>query len=278
MNKKIGIVGLGVIGGSLAKAIKAFTKHIVWGYDADNETMHRALSEGAIDAKLHEQNYSQCDIILIALYPQATIRFFKDHLELFRKGTVIIDCAGVKREICSELSGLADRAGLYFIGGHPMAGIEKSGYQNSMAGLFKGAYMILCQEPHTNMVAIKSAERFFLSIGFAEITITTAEEHDKTIAYTSQLAHLVSNAYVKSPTALLQKGFSAGSYKDLTRVANLNEEMWSELFMANSQFLLGEAEALIVRLEEYISALKQGDQNELKELLRQGRLAKQQAQ
>ncbi|MCL2475124.1 MAG: prephenate dehydrogenase [Chloroflexi bacterium] len=274
MKKTIGMIGLGLIGGSMAKAIKQNTGHTVYGLDKNPKTVNSALEQKTIDAFLSDQNLKDCDIIILALYPRDTMQYVKDNLLKMKKGAVIIDSAGVKSRICQELSGLAASNGLYFVGGHPMAGTEKSGYEHAHAHLFDGATMIICCDEHTNIVAIKTAELLFKSMGFLNITVTTAEEHDKIIAFTSQLAHIVSSAYIKSPTALNQSGFSAGSYKDLTRVASLNETMWTELFLENKEHLIAEIEGIIVRLAEYQEALKANDRKSLQYLLQKGREAK----
>lgn len=272
MEKHIGIVGLGLIGGSFARAFKKFTPHVVFGLDLDAQAVQNALEQNAIDVKLEQLNV--CDIIIIALYPNDTKAFIQDNISTFKKGAVIIDCAGVKENICNELSPLCLQNDLYFIGGHPMAGREKWGFDNSTAELFKGASMILCKDSNTNVVALKQAEMLLLSIGFESVTITTADVHDKMIAFTSQLAHIVSSAYIKSETAKTHNGFSAGSFKDLTRVAKLNEDMWTELFFHNKDNLLYEVDGIISRLNEYKKALLDNNHDEMKQLLLNGRLAK----
>lgn len=274
MEKNIGIVGLGLIGGSLAKAIKANLEHRVFGWDINQLALNQARLEKAIDGVLDETTIPQCDTIILCVYPNETVSFVKKYADFFKRGIIIVDCAGVKTNICNELSPFCAERGIYFVGGHPMAGIEKSGYEHSYGHLFDGATMILCKDEYTNSVALKAVEMLFLSIGFLNVTITTAAEHDKVIAFTSQLAHIVSNAYIRSDSATMQKGFSAGSYKDLTRVAYLNEVMWTELFFENRDNLIFEAEGLIERISEYVSALKTDDREKMKRLLYEGKKAK----
>ena len=185
-----------------------------------------------------------------------------------------MDCSGTKQTVCTELSRLCHSYGLYFVGGHPMAGIERSGYKYSYAEMYEGATMILCRDEFTNLIALKAAELLFLEIGFGRVTVTDAATHDSNIAFTSQLAHVVSNAFIKSPTAKRQDGFSAGSYKDLTRVARLNEDMWTELFFDNKEPLAYEIETIITSLQEYLDALKDDDREKMRSLLRDGREAK----
>lgn len=274
MKKNIAVIGLGLIGGSLAKAFKKHTNHTIWGYNRTEKTAQTALEDGSIDRILVPEDLAKCDMVVIALYPDATIEFVKRNIDSFARNTVIIDCSGTKEAICSELSPLAHEHGLYFIGGHPMAGIERSGYKYSFAEMYEGAPMILCRDEHTNLIALKAAEMLFLEIGFGSVTITDAATHDKQIAFTSQLAHVVSNAYIKSPTAKNRVGFSAGSYKDLTRVARLNEDMWTDLFFENKENLKYEIDYIISSLTEYRNALESGDTEKMRLLLKEGREAK----
>ena len=270
-DQTIAVVGLGLIGGSLAKALQVNTNNTVQGYDINPNIVKSALAEGVLDSELQLE---QCDMVLIALYPEATIDFVKNNWNRFKKGAVIIDCAGVKAEICAELSEAASKHDLYFVGGHPMTGIERSGYEHSFAHLFSGGTMILCRDKYTNIIALKAAEMLFTAIGFLKITITNAADHDRIIAFTSQLPHVVAGAFIRSETAKQQLGFSAGSYQDLTRVAHLNEAMWSELFLANRENLIAEIEGLKDRLQEYIEVLQLGDEQQVLSLLALGTKAK----
>jgi prephenate dehydrogenase len=272
-DKTIGIVGLGLIGGSLAKALKANTGNRVLGLDINPSVVKQAQADGAIDDDL-KNRLDECDMVLIALYPEATIDFVRSNWESFKKGTVIIDCAGVKAEICAELSAESAKHDLYFVGGHPMTGIERTGYEHSYAHLFSGGTMILCRDAYTNIIALKAAEMLFTSIGFLKITIASAADHDRMIAFTSQLPHVVAGAFIRSDTARRQLGFSAGSYQDMTRVAYLNEVMWAELFMANRENLIDEIKGLQARLEEYVQVLEAGDEQRMFALLREGKQAK----
>ena len=274
MKKTVGIIGLGLIGGSLAKAFKKHTNHTVLGYNRTRATAEKALVDESIDAIMEIEDLGKCDVVIVSLYPDATIEFVKSNISLFKKNSVIVDCSGTKEAVCTALSPLAAENGLYFVGGHPMAGIERSGYKYSFAEMYEGATMILCRDEHTNLIAMKAAELLFLEIGFGRVTVTDAVTHDKNIAFTSQLAHVVSNAFIKSPTAQRQDGFSAGSYKDLTRVARLNEDMWTELFFGNKKYLAEEIEIIIKSLGEYLDALNNDDTETMRRLLKEGREAK----
>lgn len=275
-NMNIGIIGLGLIGGSMAKAIKEATSHKVYGYDILESTVLAAQLTKSVDGILDTETLRECDIVIVSLYPQATVDYVVSNASVFKKDCVVIDCSGVKRSVCTKLESVAQKNGFTFIGGHPMAGTQFWGFDYSRSSLFKGASMILT--PHsTDIAVLEKVKELFIAIGFADITFTTPEEHDRIIAYTSQLAHVVSNAYVKSPTALDRKGFSAGSYKDMTRVAKLNENMWTELFLENRDYLAEEIDLLIKNLSQYKNALENNDEAELRKLLKDGRDTKKQA-
>lgn len=266
----IGVVGLGLIGGSLTKAIKENTDHTVFGFDKDNSINSYALMDGGIDAVLDDKNIGECDYILLSVYPKATVEYLNDKAHLIKKGAVVLDCGGVKTSICESLFKVASDYGFSFIGGHPMAGLHHSGYKYAKADLFKGASMILTPKNTDDISLLERVSAFIKSVGFGSVTVTNPENHDKIIAFTSQLAHVVSNAYVKSPQAKVHKGFSAGSYKDLTRVAKLNENMWAELFMENKENLLFEIDCIINSLKEYKEAIENDDRDTLKALLKDG--------
>ena len=268
---KIGIIGLGLIGGSMAKAIRLNTDHYVLGMDIDKSVVTKAKIIEAINEELTEENIGECDILILALYPDATVETVKKDAHLFKKHAYLIDCGGVKEKVCDSLSVIAKENGFVFVGGHPMAGIEKIGFRYSNAEIFAEASMILTPDDSVKIEDLANIKIFFLSIGFGKITVKTAKDHDRIIAYTSQLAHVLSNAYVKSETAKEHKGLSAGSFKDLTRVAYLNETMWTELFLENKKNLINEISGLIDRLSEYKSALENNDEDELKALLKCGR-------
>jgi len=272
-----GIVGLGLIGGSLAKSIKSRTLNTVYGADTDRETMTLARLCGAIDGELTSENIGECSIILIALAPHAAISWLEENAARVASGTIVVDNCGVKRAVTGPLSKLAADNGFCYVGGHPMAGKERSGFVNSSDDLFSGASMILTPDSRTDISTLETLKTFFTDIGFASLTFTTPEEHDRIIAYTSQLAHIVSSAYVRSPDAVKRRGFSAGSFRDMTRVARLDEDMWTELMFDNSDFLEEQLNILITHLSEYRAALHDGDMDALRSLLRDGREKKAEA-
>lgn len=267
---EVGIVGLGLIGGSFAKALQRFTEHRVWGMDADADVQQRALCDGVIDGELDDAVLADCDVLLLALYPQACIDFVFAHADRIKKGACVVDLCGVKSSVCAAIVPLARDKGFCFFGGHPMAGREKSGYDASIEDLFCGASMILIPPEDAAEELIARVSDFFRACQFGGICFTTPTQHDGMIAYTSQLAHVVASAYVKSPAALQYKAFSGGSFQDMTRVATLNETMWTELFLANRTLLADEIEQLCARLEPYVAALRSGDAAGLHTLLKDG--------
>lgn len=267
----VGIVGLGLIGGSMAKSIKARTGHTVYGTDLNAETMTMARMCGAIDAPLTEENLPSCDLILVAIRPQAAIDWVKSHAAAISKSAIVVDLCGVKRSVVAAIAPVAEQYGFAYIGGHPMAGRERGGFTAATDDLYVGASMILTPDKRTDMQLLETLKAFFLDVGFAGLTFSTPEEHDRIIAFTSQLAHIASSAYVKSPEAQRRRGFSAGSFQDMTRVARLDEDMWTELFLADADYLTSELEVLVGHLNEYLGALKNRDAEQLRALLRDGR-------
>ena len=266
-----GIVGLGLIGGSLARSVKFHTHHTVYGADIQETTLLQARMVGAIDEVLTDENIGQCDVVLVALYPQAGVEYILSHKENFKENALVIDCSGVKRHVCDQLFPAFQGAKAVFMGGHPMAGRERSGFSYAQDDLFENASMILCPAPDADAELLRSVKELFLSIGFGRVRFSDPLEHDEMIAFTSQLAHIVSSAYVKTPLASRHKGFSAGSFKDMTRVARLNEDMWTELFLENQDLLLSQVESLVERMCEYRDALREKDAEKLKAILREGR-------
>ncbi len=268
---KIAVVGLGLIGGSLAKSIKKNTHEICYGLDINQATVTSALAQEAIDGAITADELERCDVVIVSLYPQQTIDFILENKNNFKKGGVVIDTCGIKGEIVSAVTKPLADCGVRFLGCHPMAGREFSGFDYAVDNLFDKASFIMTPIDSTDMSAVREISKLAYDIGFAKAVISTPEEHDRVIAFTSQLAHVVSNAYVKSPSLLKQAGFSAGSFRDLTRVAKLNEDMWTPLFMMNRQPLLDEINHIIGCLGEYRDAIEANDWDKLRQLLKDGR-------
>ncbi len=265
----IAVVGLGLIGASIAKTIKARTNNKVIGFDLDKNVLVKALSDGAIDKIGNDDLLSQADIVFVALYPKATINFARENASILKKGAILCDTCGTKRKICVELTNIAKNNGFTFIGTHPMAGKETSGYDSSCTNLFDNAYMILTPTME-DIHAIDLLTDLSDKMGFKDVTIATPEEHDKIIAYTSQLPHILACAYISDPDAIKHDGFSAGSYKDVSRVATINADMWTELFMENKDYLVNHIECLIKNLENMRECVEDSNSSKLHELLANG--------
>ena len=269
----VGIVGLGLIGGSFAKAYHQ-AGHRVLALEKDPSVLDFAILSGAVQGALTLDEIPQCDLILVAVYPAAAVEFFRENADRFGDKPLVMDCCGVKREVCDAVFPLAREKGFTFLGGHPMAGTHNSGFKYATADLFRRAPMVLVPDSFHDIQLLSRAKALLEPAGFARFSVTTAQEHDKMIAFTSQLAHVVSNAYIKSPTARLHRGFSAGSYKDMTRVAWLNPTMWAELFLEDKDFLLEELDTLMASLAQYREAIAGEDLPRLTALLEDGKRCK----
>ena len=269
----VGIVGLGLIGGSFAKAYHA-AGHTVLAFDTDRSTYDFAVLSGTVNGPLTDETLSTCDLILIAVIPSAAVGYLKQHAAHIGPKPVVIDCCGTKRVVCTAGFPLAEQFGFTYLGGHPMAGTHNSGFKYATATMFHNAPMVLVPANHNDIELLSRVKELLAPAGFSRFSVTTAEQHDEMIAFTSQLAHVVSNAYIKSPTAGLHKGFSAGSYKDMTRVAWLAPKMWAELFLENKDFLMAELNTLIDNLRQYQDAMEHDDLPGLIQLLDDGRKRK----
>lgn len=269
----VGIVGLGLIGGSFAKAYHA-AGWTVYGYDVDESMLAFAQLADAVNAPLTMENIGTCDLVLLCVRPLAAIDYLRSAAPHIGSRPVVIDCCGTKRVVCEACFPLAEQYGFTYLGGHPMAGTHNSGFKYATATMYHGAPMVLVPADHNNIELLSRVKELLSPAGFGRFSVTTAEKHDEMIAFTSQMAHLVSNAYIKSPTARAHKGFSAGSYKDMTRVAWLNAPMWSELFLENRDNMLHELDCLMDRLMEYRAAIAEDDAAALTQLLEDGKKRK----
>ena len=269
----VGILGLGLIGGSLARAY-AKNGHTVWAAEQNESILEFAMLAGVVHGKLDPETISQCDLLLPAVFTGASISWLKENAPYISSNALVIDCCGVKEEICSCGFALAKEYGFTFIGGHPMAGSHFSGFKYSRSNLFQGAPMVLVPPKFDDPMLLERAKNALSPCNFGSFSVTTPQQHDKMIAFTSQMAHIVSNAYIKSPTAQMHKGFSAGSYKDLTRVAWLNPQMWAELFLSNKDNILEELDCFIQSLTEYKTAIEAEDEATLIRILDEGRRRK----
>ena len=270
---KVGILGLGLIGGSLARAY-AKDGHTVYACEQDESILEFAQLACVVNSPLNEQTIPDCDLILLAIFADGSAKWLEKNAHLISQKALVIDCCGIKKAICSRCFPLAEKYGFTFIGGHPMAGSHNSGFKYSRSNLFQGAPMVLVPPRFDNLELLQWAKDALTPCKFGTFSVTTAEEHDKMIAFTSQMPHIISNAFIKSPTARQHKGFSAGSYKDLTRVAWLNPQMWAELFLSNKENVLLELQTYIDSLTAYQQALATEDSETLIALLDEGRRCK----
>lgn len=270
----VGIVGLGLIGGSLAKAYKRGEGIRVLACNRSRQVLEFAFLAEAADAELTMDNIAECDLVLLCTYPASAIEYLKNAAPHISPETVVIDCLGTKRGVCAAGFALARRYGFTYAGGHPMAGTHDSGFKYSREDMFDGAPMVIVPPKRDDMELLARIRGLLEPVGFGGISVATAERHDELIAFTSQMPHIISNAYVKSPRAAFHKGFSAGSYRDLTRVAWLNPGMWTELFLENRDNLINELDFLIGELGRYRDALAGEDAGELERLLDEGRMRK----
>ena len=264
---------MGLIGGSAAKAFKA-SGATVLAFDIDKPILGYAGLEGVVDGVLNDGNIATCDLLLLTATPKAVVDYMYANAALIAPHTLVIDFCGTKEKVCDAGFALAAKHGFTFVGGHPMAGLQYSGYKYSKATLFSGASFIMVPPVHDDIALLDRVKQSLAPLGFRKFVVTTAAFHDKMIAYTSQMCHVVSNAFIKSPSAQHHKGYSAGSFRDFTRVSRLNENMWTELFLDNREHLLGELDLLINSLHEYRDAIAAGDATALCGLLRDGRIAK----
>ena len=269
----VGVLGLGLIGGSTARAY-ALEGHTVLACEKDEHMLQFAMLAGAVHGKLDDESIGSCDLILLAIYPAGSAEWLERHASLVSKNALVMDLCGIKREICRRCFPLADQYGFTFVGGHPMAGSQFSGFKYSRANLFTGQPMVLVPPRFDDIVLLDRCKQALAPCNFGQFSVTTAEEHDKMIAFTSQMPHILSNAFIKSPTASSHKGFSAGSYKDLTRVAWLNPQMWAELFLENKDFTLSELDIYIESLQAYRDALAHDNLQLLTALLEEGKRRK----
>jgi len=269
----VGIVGLGLIGGSMARAYQK-AGNTVLAIDTDHSMLDFAQLAGVVNDTLTQENIKSCQLILLCVYSGAAIQWLKENAEFISRDALVMDCCGIKEQVCTACFPIAEQRGFTFVGAHPMAGSHFSGFKYSRSSLFQGAPMVIVPPRYDDPELYDRIKELLSPCGFKTFSVTTAQEHDRMIAFTSQMPHILSNAFIKSPTALSHKGFSAGSYKDLTRVAWLNPHMWAELFLSNRENVLFELDSYIESLTQYRNAIVNKDEQTLIALLDEGRKRK----
>ena len=263
--KKIAVIGLGIIGGSICASLTK-AGYSIDGVDLDKNTMQIALEKGFISG--FAEDISTYDVVLIATPPHATLKILNE--TAFQNNAIVSDICGIKSLMEREV--YAKPRNYRYVGLHPMAGKETSGIQSASSELFNGANLVITLNEQTNTEALQEIKTLANAMRFGRIVECSAEEHDRKIAFTSQLAHIVSNAYVKSPQVRNCKGFTGGSFQDMTRIAGVDERIWTELYMCNRAFVLEELEGLIDQLSVYRDALKEENAEKLSDALKDGRL------
>ncbi len=263
--KKIAVIGLGIIGGSICAALSN-AGYEVDGKDLNAESLSYAKSKGYIRGEA--ERIEDYDVVFIAVPPRATLSLLQN--ETFKTGALVTDICGVKELM--ERGVYAQPRNYRYVGIHPMAGKETSGIASASPDLFRKANLVVALSPQTDENAVAEVKAYARDMGFGNIVECTAREHDKKIALTSQLAHLVSNAYVKSPQVENYDGFTGGSFQDMTRIAGVDEKIWTELYACNREAIVEELDGLINHLTEYKKALEQGDEEALSNALKEGRL------
>ena len=271
----VAVVGLGLIGGSLAMAWSAAGIRVL-GVEKDADTARQALQAGAVASLCPPDGISEAQAVVLAMAPHACIAFLREYAAVLPRGAVVTDVCGVKQAVVAACEALCRPYGLRFVGGHPMAGKEHNGFGNAQADLFEGASYILTPTDQTEPAALDTVRDLALAAGCDGCTYTTPEEHDRRIAFTSQLPHVLAGAYVRSPQWARHTGFSAGSYRDVSRVAAVDETLWSELFLQNRQALCEEIGGLVERLSAMQKALEEENTEKVAGLIRAGREAKEQ--
>lgn len=260
------ICGLGLIGASLAKTLKKNTDHTVLGWNRTSSVTEKALRDGVIDRTGDiDSLMAEADITFINFYPEAIVPFVLEHKNSFKKDSIVSDSCGIKTKICRALE--KEKLDFYFIGAHPMAGREVGGYDNSLDTLYDKASFIVTPVDGTPRNKIDALVGLAQGMGFARTVVTTPEHHDEMIAFTSQIAHVLACSYVLSPLAPSHAGYSAGSYRDVSRVARINADMWADLFIDNKEALVREIDDLVSNLMQFKYNIVNEDSPALKDLM-----------
>ncbi len=270
MNKEVLIVGLGLIGGSYAKRLKS-KGYKVYAISRSKETIEYAINEGIIDygdTNVSKEFVSRFDLIVFGLYPHVLLDWLNEYKDYIKDGAVITDVTGVKKEIVYKVDEILKDKNVSFVGSHPMAGREVYGIKNSKEDLFIGSNFIITPIESTNPRAIDVIKELGLDLGFKNISILSPEEHDSMIAYLSQLTHLIAVALMTAQDKTHLEKYTGDSFRDLTRIANINEDMWSELFFLNKEELIKQIDLFIDELNNIKELIKNDKIEELKDKMR----------
>lgn len=267
----ITIVGLGLIGGSFAMALKELNPKNLWAVDIDKDAIRTAEEKKIIDKGYIEPEtpLKKSDIVITCIYPNLTVKFIKDNIDNFKPGSIITDTAGIKEKLINEIDTFL-RGDVDFIGGHPMAGRESKGLEYATKDIFDGANYLITPTAKNKVKNIEKVEKLVRSIGFKNIVKLDPKEHDEIIAFTSHLPHILASALINSDSRHDTKFFVAGSYKDATRVARINCELWTELIMDNRDNTLEQIEIFENSIASFKKAIMNNNKDELRTLFREG--------
>ncbi len=271
-NKKVSIIGLGMMGGAFAHGLKKLNPESISAYDLNNEILEQALSDGVITFGTNDKNtlkeiLKESDLVLICLYPLATIEFLKENFKNFKEGSIVSDISGIKLPIFQVLKDL-NRDDIFYISGHPMAGSEKEGYGGATDKIFQNRNYILVPFKNTNQEKLQDFKELLKNLGFTNIVETTPKNHDSKIAYTSQLCHIIASALVDSVDDMTITDYEGGSYADLTRIAMINAPMWTEIFIENKDLLLEQIENFELSLDKIKNQIKDKRSDDLSNVLK----------
>lgn len=267
MSRTVAIIGLGLIGGSMALALKGFDDFSVVGVDVSQPTLRYAREHGVAEwvTDRAAEVLPEADLVVLALHPNGIVRFLEQYRDCFKAGALLCDVCGVKTSIVAAARVLPDTVD--FIGCHPMAGTEFSGIEHAFGALFQGAHFIITPQADSKAEHVALLEQLAAHIGCSDVYKTTPEEHDALIAYTSQVMHLIAVAVCDDPMLFTCKGFEGSSFRGCTRVAALDVGLWTELFSMNRPALLGAMDTLLENLQAYRDTLATGDGAKLAEKL-----------
>lgn len=266
----IGIVGLGLIGGSIARRLTKIDDYNVFGADSNFETVKYALEQNIINLELNQENIKDIDILIICLNPVLVLEVLPTYIENLKSDTIVFDIAGNKTAICTQFEIWQKQfPHLHFFSTHPMAGREVFGIENSTDTLFEDKSILLIPQSKNNSKK-QIVIDLYNDLGTREVKITDAKTHDAIIAYTSQLAHIISSGFVDSPLSSSSDGFNGGSFSDLSRVAKMNPFMWTELVLENRENVITCLDFFINNMINFKDAISKNDSEKLLRLFQKG--------
>lgn len=265
---KIAIIGLGIIGGSMAYALHGFKNAVIYGCDINPDTCQKALERGAVNFVTNQASLAidGADLVIICTYPECIINTIRENRSVFKSGAVITDVCGVKTKLAHEINKILPN-GCEYVGGHPMAGKETDGFDSAAPELFGMCGFIVTPTVSSTPHGIKLIKDMAKFIGATRITESTPEEHDSVIAYTSDLMHVSASCLCLDYNKKMNRAYTAGAFRDCTRIANINPELWTQLFLENRTFLLDEINRYLNSLTKMRDAINAQNSDELLRLL-----------